>query len=760
MTTRREGPPVMDMASGLGVTRSSGGVADEEEASNLEQDEWLQRARTAYRSSTDWFDAVIRPQVQRNIAHFKSRHAQGSKYHHPTFKARAGIFRPKTRALIRRSEATTAVAFFSTSDLLNITPWNDKDQAAVKRSKIAQHILQHRLEESIPWFLTVCGAAQDAGVTGVCISHQYWNYRTTAKRELEVEVGEGGMSVKEVVSKIVTANRPESDLVPIENFRIDPAAEWRDPINSSPYLIHSVPTYVGDLREMIDEYGRSDVLDESRLWAAAENDHDSIRTARESVAVEKYNDRSTIDDARIVWVRKHIHRIAGIDYYFETVNDLLMLREPEPLEDAFPHVKRLQGKRPYTMGWTVLETHRSYKDSQVQLVDELQQEANDIVNLRLDQAKNAMFGRWKVLRGRNVDTATLLAGIPQSIISVDNMDNVQELRQSDVGQGAFASEDRINTDFDEVSGNFSMASVASNRELNETVGGMNMLSGDASQMKEYEIRMLAETWVEPTLRQVLALEAEYEDDAEVLGIVSAAAKATPADVQDALAMPLKLRVNVGFNATSPDKRVGRIVLGLNAVCKAAPAMAMRINGDEVADEVFGALGFSDSSRFFIAQDGDDDPEKAQLREQVQQLSQLLQGRQVETQSRERIAQATNESRERVATMSARVTWQLGLLVHGINTRKTKLEEVDRMLAAEGNEIKKGELRLQREALSHEINESNRDVKRVLDENKTMKGQQKGAEKSAKDKGPAKLQGDDKPGVVARDRYGDVPFAQG
>lgn len=750
-------PPTLDTVGLLGRTAGQEEQGDVEE---LELDDWLQRARSAYRASTDWFDAVIRPQVQRNIAHFKNRHAPGSKYYHTMFKARSQLFRPKTRSLIRRSEAAAAVALFSTADVLDVKPWSERDVEASERAKVAQSVLQHRLEEHIPWFLTACGAMQDAAVTGVCIGHTYWNHKAVDIPEIEVSRVDGKLDIREVTTRHVVANRPEIDLVPLENFRIDPAADWRDPVNSSPYTIHSVPTYVGDLRGMIQDYGRSDVLDESRLWAATEEDHDSIRTARESVAIEKYDDRQNVDDARTVWVRKHTHRIGGIDYYFETINDLLILREPEQLRTAFPHVRRMNDRRPYVMGFTVLETHRAYKDSAAQLVHELQQEANDIVNLRLDQAKNAMFGRWKVLRGRNVDTQTLLAGIPQSVISVDNMDNLQELRQSDVGQGAFSSEDRVNTDFDEVSGNFSLASITSNREMNETVGGMNLLSSDASQVKEYEIRMLVETWVEPVMRQLLALEAEHEDDEEVLGIVARDKGITPAEVQDALEQPLKLKVNVGFNATSPEKRIGRLMLCLNAVSQAAVAVqnVPGANMGEIFKEIFGAAGFKDGGRFMPGDGMQQDPEKEMLRQQVAQLQQMLDGKLMETQSRERIAQGNNESRERIAVLSTRVQFQVALLAHGIANKKTQLEEVDRMLAAEDTEIRRGELRLQREALSHEINEANKEVDRLMQENKAAKAL-KGAA-GGKDKGPPKLEGDDKAGVIARDRFGDVPHAQG
>jgi hypothetical protein len=101
-----------------------------------------------------------------------------------------------------------------------------------------------------------------------------------------------------------------------------------------------------------------------------------------------------------------------------------------------------------------------------------------------------------------------------------------------------------------------------------------------------------------------------------------------------------------------------------------------------------------------------------------------------------------------------------MLAHGINARKSQLEEVDRMLAGEETEIRKGELRLQREALSHEINEANKQVKQLMAEAKSAKaGGSKKPENRAKGGAPV-LQGDDKAGIISRDDYASVPFAEG
>jgi hypothetical protein len=61
-----------------------------------EDDKWLDMARDAFEQSTDWFDASLRPSIEKALAHFQNRHAPGSKYHSETYKFRAKGFRPKS----------------------------------------------------------------------------------------------------------------------------------------------------------------------------------------------------------------------------------------------------------------------------------------------------------------------------------------------------------------------------------------------------------------------------------------------------------------------------------------------------------------------------------------------------------------------------------------------------------------------------------------------------------------------------------------
>ena len=74
-------------------------------------DYWLAIARDAYNTSTDYFDANIRKQLEKNMHAFRSKHAPGSKYHSEQYKYRSKIFRPKIRASIKKSAGRVAWRF-------------------------------------------------------------------------------------------------------------------------------------------------------------------------------------------------------------------------------------------------------------------------------------------------------------------------------------------------------------------------------------------------------------------------------------------------------------------------------------------------------------------------------------------------------------------------------------------------------------------------------------------------------------------------
>jgi hypothetical protein len=250
-------------------------------------DDWLSIARDAYETSTDFFDSSVRKKVEKNIAHFGNRHANGSKYGSDAYKYRAKGFRPKTRSVVRKNEAAAATAFFATQDAVSIRPELDNDVDQQLSAEIMHEIVNYRLETTIPWFPTLIGAYQDTLVSGVSIAYVSWDYRerTVSTPLIDPVTGTAvldadGIPVIDDVVEIMT-DEPRIDIRPIENVRFSAAADWLDPINSSPYLIDKIAMFVGDVKAKMTGTNPWIYLTDGELALGVADDTDSVRRQRD-----------------------------------------------------------------------------------------------------------------------------------------------------------------------------------------------------------------------------------------------------------------------------------------------------------------------------------------------------------------------------------------------------------------------------------------------------------------------------------------------
>lgn len=555
--------------------------------------DWLALANSAFDGSTSYLDTNYRLQWEKNLRQWRSQHPQDSKYLSDTWKGKSKFFRPKTRAAERKSEALCAAAYFSTADVVDISAQNDNDPRKQASALFWKAAIDHRLTKSVPWFMTTMGAYQDTQVMGAVVSHQTWDFE---------------------------CDRPDVELRPLENIRLDPGARWPDAINTSPYLIDLLPMYAFEVKE---KQGWNKVTD-GQLKGATSATFDSTRAARQGNRTDPQETATPIDDFTIVWVRRVIMRRGGQDILYYTLGHEALLTEPVPLRQAYPWLPKKGRKRPYVMGICVIETHKNYPSAPVELQGPVQSEINEIVNQRRDNVRLVLDKRYHVKRHKQVDIRSLTRNTPGSVTMMDEPGvDVIPQEWKDVTGSAYQEEDRLNLDHDDLSGTFSGSSVASNRKLNETVGGMNLLSTSQNSMGDYTLKTFTETWYEPVLQQVLWLEQMYETDEVLIALAGEKAQLVEKfgidTVTDELLMEsLTLTINVGMGATNPINSLERFVSGLERLAKVyGPEMvAQRTDFDAVSAEVFGKLGYKDGRRFMLNQD---DPRVAGLTQKIAEL---------------------------------------------------------------------------------------------------------------------------------------------
>lgn len=610
-----------------------------------EPKDWLAIAREAYQSSTDYLDANFRQQWEANVAMFQSRHPNDSKYSSEAYKHRSRIFRPKTRSAVRKNEAAAAAAFFSNPDVVSIAAENEGDPMQQASAELWSQVLNYRLQKTVPWFKVLVGAIQDAQVYGIVCSYQYWRFEERIGQNMVPYADDYGplmgpdgapVMIPQEYREVVK-DEPCIELLPPENIRFDPGADWQDVIRSSPYVIRLVPMYVGDVKAMMQQ---SDSKTGRAKWLTlsdgqikqAQIDNDTLRQARENPREDpKAENDAPLGDFEIVWVHENFVRLDGEELVYWTMGTQHLLSEPKPLADAYHH-----GERPFVIGTCVLEAHRAVPDAYVKLGEQLQRESNDVVNQRMDNVKLVLNKRWIVKRGKNVDVPSLLKNVAGSVTLADDVDgDVRELNWPDVTSSAYQEQDRLNVDFDELMGNFSTSSVATNRSLNETVGGMNLLQGGASQLTEYLLRTFTETWVEPVLRQLVKLEQMYESDLTILGLAGERAKLNQKygidQITDQLLnQELTVRVNVGMGATNPQQKLQQFTHAAMAYSQISQALP-NADLEAVRKEIFGLAGYRDGSRFFPREDDPNTAKLQQAEQFIQQMGQQMQAMQGELQ---------------------------------------------------------------------------------------------------------------------------------
>jgi len=750
-------------------SRLEGGDVEFGDEDRSNDEFWLQLQRTGWEQADSWFNSSVRSRAERNLAHYKSRHAPGSKYYREEYAKRSRLFRPKTRTAIRKQAAAIVRAFFATQDALSVKAMDTSNEEHRLAAEVHQIVLNWRLENSVPWYKITVAAMTEAAIHGIVISKQYWEYEEEQLEEESINVTRAGVKAEKRIVRRVKHDRPMSRIVPIENFRISPGSDWLDPIESSPYIIEQRPYFLSTLRDRMMSHSKIPyrVISDAELRTGRENTYDSIRAKREDSRDRFADIFASNSDHDIVWVREVIVRIDGMDYYYETLSDSKMLSDPVPLS----RVSKIG--RAYVMGQLEIEPHSLTPDGTSDLGHQIQTEANEVSNSRIDNVRLAMTGRYIVARGRQTDIRTLMKNVPGSVTFSQNVNDVKDMRPPDVTASSYQEQDRLNLDMDDLLGIFSQSTVQSNRAMNETVGGMTMLQEGSNELMEMIARNFAETWYQPALQQHLLLESHHESDAMVLRIAGDKLGQSVGEVFRMMQTPASVAVNVGFGNTNPLMRIERLRVGLETFEAFAPGSLLKADQNEIAKEVFGALGYKDGARFFPhLADNEENPQVAQMQAQIDELTAMLEGEQAKEQTKLQIEEIRAMNRreiEEIRAASKQFTEEM----------RAQVKAIDQQIAQEKNEIAKRELYMQREALSHTIQDAerrltmeeaqfeatfNQDIpdaepqQELIDSLRTPSS---GTPiKERKDGVTTAEVTDDRSGVLARGDYGIIPFMEG
>jgi hypothetical protein len=595
-----------------GAARDDHGDDDEEEVPT--EAEFLQLVREAESQAQLYINQVNRKSWARSYKAFHNEHFAGSKYQSDDFRNRSKLFVPKTRAAVRKDLAAVAASLFGTMDAITCSPGNEADKQQAGSAAVVQELLNYRTNRAsgkaaLPWFYTALGARQTAVLTGICISKQSWKLEMRKTGHEEVGDDKTGQKAKREVWKPFI-DRPDSQLIPPENFTIDPAADWTNPCQDAAYIILKWPMRLDEIRaKQKDPRNPWRNLTESQLRGAGEGvkfDMAAIRRAREQ-GIDRMDEANNSQSFDVIWVYETFMRCAGEDWTFLSVGDKCLLTDPKPVREVYPEQF---GERPLTWGIGSFEAFRLFPMSSAESWQMLQMEVNDLRNLTLDAVKQNVLPVTKVVRGRQVDLDALKRRGQGSSIMVTNKDDVTWDRPPDVPGSTMAMKQSLDIEFDDIAGQQNYSTVDANNNLSKTLGGLKLAAGAANAVQEFDIRIWIESWCEPTLAQLVRLIQYYESDPIVLGLCGDKAQLLEKHginqiTNELLENEVTLRVNIGLGNGDPSQRLAKfsdatnIALPLLQQTKEFQSGEYSLDIEGVMDEVYGAAGYKDGGKRFI-----------------------------------------------------------------------------------------------------------------------------------------------------------------
>ncbi len=602
-----------------------------------EQDDrdWLLLARRC-KSASDQYLGPLRSTWSDAYRAYRNQHATGSRYNDTRWRGRSKHHRPITRTQVHKADANFANSLFSTSDVITAAPMDPSNPKHVASAAFSKALLDYRLDRSsgkagIPFFPVAVGAHQTARITGLVISKQYWDrYEVDTGEFVEAPVqnDETGEPVLDQLTgepvtmmspkRRVIRDRPEIQLFPPDLVLRDPGADWRDQAQSSAYIGLMHPLMVGDIEGMMED---PQVKTTYRKWRKMDRvdilrgriggiESTGVANAREGNTGARTEINGAGEEFDRVWCIEWFMRRKGKEWHFWTISDHVLLSDPTPLEVAYPH---LGGERPIVIGYGTIEPFKIDPLSNVSALMPMQQEINDLANLTIDGVKETIRPMTYVRRGRNIDIAQIQNRSGDGVVYVDNIkEDLGFDRPGAIGGEAFLQMDRLSADYDDAAGQVNNATVASSRNLGDTVGGLKMANAQANTVADFDVRTLVETWTEPVLRQVVKLEQYYEDDQIILQVAGAKAKLfsqfglTEID-DDLIVCEVAVSVSVGIGSATPDVKLQKIGTALALTQQAVgPEVVKKAKQDAIINEIWGQAGYQDAAeRFFHMGDNTD-----------------------------------------------------------------------------------------------------------------------------------------------------------
>ena len=328
----------------------------------------------------------------------------------------------------------------------------------------------------------------------------------TEKRKRKKKTEEGEMEIEEEVFKNIL---PDIDIVDVFDLLIHPDEECLD---SAYGLIHKRDNVsISDLDD--GTYFNLDLLDDTRQTDANLDlvpEELEKRQVIQQAVQKKINPNSfTINE---YW---GCYSPTGKpededEYIITTIDDTLLIRfEKNEVKDS-----RGNPVRPFVAMHDQPVPGEYYGIGEAEPIMSLQEEINDLRNLRQDYNNSVLYPEWLVRKGSGVNPFQLVHK-PNNIVMADNLNDIQPMPKSSVPQSSYNEENAINRDIQDTSSTTNFAQPGATSAFTDTATGASIRQNEQNTRMRLKIEYLDDA-VSELGRKILIFASNYiEDSVEV-----------------------------------------------------------------------------------------------------------------------------------------------------------------------------------------------------------------------------------------------------
>jgi len=220
--------------------------------------------------------------------------------------------------------------------------------------------------------------------------------------------------------------------------------------------------------------------------------------------------------------------------------------------------KNENNRPPFVLFQTDIEPIGFYPKSYVRALKPAQKTLNDIVDNRFDNLNLILNKMFKVRRNTYLDFDELFAAPGQTVV-VDEMEDVQEFRISNIISDSYKQEELTRRDMDTMSGMFNMAGIGSDTA---TMG--QIYTNEAMTRYREPLDLLAESFIK-LIKDLLILAKDYADEITMLRVKSIDESTIFDLTKEDIRNDYSLKINFKTFMPNKQKVVQDLVMLLNVV---------------------------------------------------------------------------------------------------------------------------------------------------------------------------------------------------